>query len=275
MRHQRLISSSVGVLSLAGMLLASSSVQAAAAAPQTKATKARAVVEKLHVLPSQRTSSRDTVTQYGSLNWSGYAAVQPTTGGPVTYQSVSAQWSQPALKCTSEDRIVVFWSGIDGFASTTVEQDGTLGQCFEGTAFYYTWWEMYPTNSIQTVGSTVKAGDQITASVSDSGGGYVLAVTDATTAGNSFSTTQTCSGCANSSAEVIAERPSSAYGIYPLAQFSTWTVTNILVNSTKTISNFAEAEIQMVDITDTYVLAQPSSFHKATKSFTDKWKNSY
>jgi hypothetical protein len=108
MRHQRLISSSIGVLSLAGMLLASSSVQAASAAPLSKAAKARAVVEKLHVLPSQR-AGNGAVTQFQSLNWSGYGDGQVSSAPQ--YSSVSAQWLQPALKCSSEDRIVV--SGPD------------------------------------------------------------------------------------------------------------------------------------------------------------------
>jgi Peptidase A4 family len=276
MRHQRLISSSIGVLSLAGMLLASSSVQAAAAASQSKATKARAVVEKLHVLPSQREGSTPgAVTQFQSFNWSGYGDGQVSSAPQ--YTSVSAQWIQPALKCTSEDRIVVFWSGLDGLTSSTVEQDGTLAQCFQGVAFYYSWWEMYPANNIQVVGSTVKPGDHITAAVTFSATStYTLAVTDATTTANSFTTNQTCSPstCTRSSAEVIAERPSSAYGIYPLAQFALWSVTNVTV-APGTITTPAEAEITMRDITNTYTLAQPSSYKAATKSFTDKWKNSY
>jgi hypothetical protein len=273
MRHHRLISSSVGVLSVAGMLLASSSVQAAAA-PQTKAAKARAVVEALHVLPLQRARTTGAVTQLASLNWSGYGDGQ-VSGAP-QYSSISAQWTQPSVKCTSEDRIVAFWSGIDGLADTTVEQDGTLAQCFEGTAFYDTWWEMYPTNSIQVVGS-VTPGDKITASVTFSGPStFALAVTDATTPADSFSTNQTCaaSTCSRSSVEVIGERPSSAYGLYPLAQFTTWSVNTVTV-SPGTITTPAEDEITMIDVTDTYPLAQPTAYKPATKSFTDRWKNSY
>jgi hypothetical protein len=275
MRHKRLISSSVGVLSVAGMLLASSSVQAGAA-PQTKAEKARAAVEALHVKPLQRAGTKGgAVTQLGSYNWSGYGDGQ-VSGAP-QYSAVSAQWVEPAVKCTSEDRIAAFWSGIDGLTSGTVEQDGTLAQCFEGTAFYYSWWEMYPTNSIQVVGTTVAPGDHITAAVTfSSPTTFALAVTDATTPANSFSTNQTCaaSSCVRSSVEVIGERPSSSIGIYPLAQFGTWSVTNVTV-SPGTITTPAEDEIQMVDGTDTYALAQPSAYKKAAKSFTDKWLNSY
>jgi hypothetical protein len=273
MRHQRLISSSVGVLSVAGMLLASSSVQAAAA-PQTKAAKARAAVEALHVMPLERAGTK-AVTQAASFNWSGYADGQLSSAPK--YTAVSAQWVEPSVKCTSEDRIVAFWSGIDGFNSGTVEQDGTLAQCFEGTAFYYSWWEMYPTNSIQVVGTTVAPGDHITASVTFSGSSsYALTVTDATTPANSFTENETCaaSSCVRSSAEVIGERPSGNIGIYPLAQFSTWSVTNVTVTPGP-ITTPAEDEITMVDGTDSYALAQPTAYKKAAESFTDKWKNSY
>ena len=59
----------------------------------------------------------------------------------------------------------MFWVGIDGFTSGSVEQDGTLIECSGGRAFYFTWWEMFPTNSIQVVGSSVRPGDAISASV--------------------------------------------------------------------------------------------------------------
>jgi hypothetical protein len=38
---------------------------------------------------------------------------------------------------------------------------------------YLTWWEMFPTNNIQFVGSTVKPGDNIAASVVRKGGSLV------------------------------------------------------------------------------------------------------
>lgn len=273
MRHQRLISASVGVLSLAGLLIAPSGAEASS---QSKASEARAVVSKLHDSPSARGQTHARVralTQLKSINWSGCADGQPTT-----YKSVSAQWAEPTLKCTTEDRVVVFWVGIDGLTSGTVEQAGTLGQCFQGTAFYYTWWEMFPTNNITIVGSTVHALDAITASVNRSGTSYTLKVTDATRSGNSFTTTQSCTTCANSSAEIIAERPSNSFGIYPLAQFSTWKVTGAAVVSTTssgTISSFADSELTMVDVTVTYNLAQPTSLSSGGAVFSDNWKNSY
>ena len=96
-------------------------------------------------------------------NWSGYAD-DNSTGK--TYTAVSGAWKQPTITCPkNEDELAVWWVGLDGFNNGTVEQDGTMAWCFKGTPAYYTWWEMFPTNSIQIVGSSVKPGDTIAASV--------------------------------------------------------------------------------------------------------------
>src|SRR5215472_14576756 len=103
------------------------------------------------------------LTQVNSLNWSGYA--DDNTAGN-TYSSVTGNWSEPAVTCPSHGtQDAVFWVGIDGFTSGTVEQDGTLAECSRGSAFYFTWWEMFPANSIQVVGSSVSPGDAISSSV--------------------------------------------------------------------------------------------------------------
>jgi hypothetical protein len=67
------------------------------------------------------------------------------------------------VSCTSQTSLAAFWVGIDGCSSSSVEQDGTLAECYGGAAYYYTWWEMYPANAIQVVGQTLRAGDSITA----------------------------------------------------------------------------------------------------------------
>ena len=118
------------------------------------------------------------------------------------------------MTCTAEDRITSDWVGLDGFSSSTVEQDGTVSQCFEDQAVYYTWYEMYPAGTI-AVGTTVAPGDKISASVSRSGSAYTLALTDSTHSANSFSKHATCATttCLDTSAEWIAERPAYSIGI--------------------------------------------------------------
>ncbi len=164
--------------------------------------------------PSPRTSG---LTRVQSTNWSGYA----DTGSG--FSTVTGTWTEPSVSCTSATSLAAFWVGIDGYSSSSVEQDGTLAECYRGRAYQYTWWEMYPANAIQVAGSSLHAGDSITASVVRSGTSYTLKVSDSGHSANSFTTTQTCSGCANSSAEWIAEAPSGSSGVYPLTNFHSWT----------------------------------------------------
>jgi hypothetical protein len=217
------------------------------------------------------------VTQQNSYNWSGYADDNTAHN---TYSKVSGSWTQPGITCSSEDQIAVFWVGIDGWNSSTVEQSGTYAQCYRGTAHYYTWWEMYPSNFIQLVGTTVKPGDKIAASVVRTGTSYALKVTDSTTTANSFSTTQTCAAtvCRQASAEWIAEAPSGQRGEYPLPNFKTWSLSAASVTSgttTGTISKFPDDAITMIDGTQTYPLASPGPLNTSGNAFKVTWKNSY
>ena len=217
------------------------------------------------------------LTQFYSTNWSGYAN---NNSGGNTYSNVSAHWTQPAITCpTNEEQLAAFWVGIDGYTSNTVEQAGTLAQCFEGTAHYYTWWEMYPTNDIQVVGNLVKPGDKITATVSRNGTKYTLKATDSTTSGNNVDTTQTCAAamCANSSAEWIGEAPGGARGEYPLPNFGTWKVSSASVTSGTVkgnIKSFPDTSITMQG-SALYALATPGALNTAGTAFADTWDNSY
>jgi hypothetical protein len=206
------------------------------------------------------------LTQVQSTNWSGYADTS------TTFSTVTGNWTEPSVSCTSRTSLAAFWVGIDGFTSGSVEQDGTLAECSGGSAFYFTWWEMYPTNAIQVVGSSVQPGDSISASVVRSGTSYTLKVTDSTRSGNSFTTTQSCSGCANSSAEWIAEAPSGSRGVYPLSDFHSWTLSGATVNS-GVISSYADDEITMVDSSGR-VKAQPGALNGSGNGFSVTWVRS-
>jgi hypothetical protein len=208
-------------------------------------------------------------SQVESTNWSGYA----DTGS--AFSKVSSSWTEPSASCSSRtEQLAAFWVGIDGYSSDSVEQDGTLIECYRGHAYQYTWWEMYPTNDIQVVGETAAAGDAITATVTRSGTSYTLAVTDATHSADSFSTTQTCSSCANSSAEWIAEAPSGSSGVYPLADFGSWSASNASVTEGTTagvISSFTDDEITMVDNSGA-TKALPGALNSGGNGFSVTWE---
>jgi hypothetical protein len=210
-----------------------------------------------------------------SYNWSGYADSSST---PNTFTKVGGQWRTPRVQCNREDELTSEWVGLDGYNNGTVEQDGTLSWCFEDKATYFTWYEMYPAGTV-TVGSSIRPGDKIAASIARTGSSYTLALTDSTRPANSFSVTQTCSTCQNESAEWIAERPAFAIGIAPLANYGSWTLTNATEtagSTTGTISTYpTHYEINMIDATDTYLLSPASALASGGKLFSTHWTNSY
>jgi hypothetical protein len=270
----------------AGMLIATGTAASASSTPahaagSTPAAQAAALAkyvisDLIGQNPTNETagSSRsvDGLTNVQSHNWAGYA----DTGSG--FSKVSASWNEPAATCglSLTPSISAFWVGLDGLKSSSVEQDGTMTECYLGAEYQYTWWEMYPDNSVQTVGSTVSAGDHITASVTRSGSSYKLSVTDSTNPANSFSTTQSCSSaCDNTSAEVVAEAPSSNWGVYPLTQFATWSPSGISIatgSKSGTISSFSEDKITMIGQSgDTE--AVPSALYDSGRAFDVTWQS--
>jgi hypothetical protein len=210
-----------------------------------------------------------------SGNWSGYADTDAVTG---KYTAVSASWIQPRVNtCGSTTQSqAAFWVGIDGYDSKTVEQDGTLAWCDNGTVYYYTWWEMYPHYGLKAVGDGVQPGDKIKASVTRNGDRYTLRVTDLTNRSNSFVEYRTCIAqhCTDASAEWVAEAPSGPSGQYPLADFGTWTVSDATAaTSTKSggISSFPDYVITMT--LDSTVLAQPGTLSHHGGRFTVTWES--
>jgi len=212
--------------------------------------------------------------QSTSTNWAGYSETQASS----KYTKITGKWTEPAGNCTSANSLAVFWTGIDGFNSSTVEQDGTLIQCAGGKATYFSWWEMFPSNAIQVVSSAVRPGDQITSSVTRSGTKYTLKITDSTHPAASFSTTQTCAAatCVDSSAEWIAEAPSDNSGVLPLSNFGSWTLTGATVKAgTKsgTITTFPDHKITMVNDSG-QVKAQTGALNSAGNRFKVAFKRS-
>jgi Peptidase A4 family len=217
-------------------------------------------------------------TAEASYNWAGYADASASAG---KFTQVSGSWTVPAVTCTTEDRVTSEWVGLDGFTTSTVEQDGTSSQCFEGTALYYSWYEMYPAGTVE-VGTSVAAGDSISASVARSGSSYTLSLTDSTNAANSFTETATCATttCLDESAEWIAERPAySSTGIVPEAIFKSVKfsgASETAGGTTGTISSYSgtKYDITCVDSTDTYDIVSTSAL-TAGAAFTNAWRNSY
>ena len=159
-----------------------------------------------------------------STNWSGYAAHSGR------YNSVSASWVQPRARCpVAQVQYSSFWIGLDGYQNKSVEQLGTMSACNGTTPVYDAWFEMYPAYPVYFT-NRVHSGDHFTASVTVRGGAYYTLKIADITRGWRHTVYITHRGLADSSAEVIAEAPSCASGVLPLADFGSVSFSAAKVN---------------------------------------------
>jgi hypothetical protein len=211
-----------------------------------------------HAAPNHR------ITRSTSTNWAGYAA---TSG---TFRSVSATWKQPTAKCTAATSYSSFWVGLDGYSSNTVEQTGTDADCSGGSPVYYAWYEMYP-KFPKNLSLAIHPGDTIHASVTTNGTGTFTLTIANTTTGASFTTKQKLRSAKLSSAEVIAEAPSSSGGVLPLTNFGTVGFSAATANG-QSIGSFNPDPITMV-APDGTVKASTSTLSGGS-AFSVAWKHS-
>jgi len=212
-----------------------------------------------------------------STNWAGYAA------SGVTFTDVRASWKQPTVKCLSSiPQASSFWVGLDGYTptSTSVEQIGTDSDC-NGVhrPQYYAWYEVVPAPSVPLPAhDVVRAGDTMSGDVRGNGTVCTLVLKD-WTAGWHLSTEQTSTAAQDSSAEWVAEAPSTCVGFFcrvmPLADFGTVTFTNAAATATTsmqpaTISTFPHDKIVMVTSSG-FAKARPSSLTDQGSKFTVAW----
>ena len=216
-----------------------------------------------------------------STNWAGYI----DTGG--TFSAVSATWVVPTVTCSGTSALMaVQWVGIDGYGSSTVEQDGTATNCAGATPQYYAWYEMFGDASVNggymvTLSASqypVSPGNSMTASVLLSGGEWTLEVID-NTAGWTFSTVIASPNPAPlaNSAEVITESPqvcSGSCSLAALADFGTVAFTNISVTSSTTgTGSITSSTATAVECNDSsnLVMMSPGVLNGGGTSFTDTW----
>jgi Peptidase A4 family len=213
--------------------------------------------------PSMRHGRNHRISNSTSTNWSGYAV----TGSRFT--QVSATWKQPQATC-SGTAYSSFWVGLDGDTSNTVEQTGTDADCSGSTPQYYAWYEMYPKFPVN-FGDKVVPGDTLNASVTTDGrGNFTLTISD-TTRGWSHTVKAKLKSAKLSSAEVIAEAPSSSGGVLPLANFGTVGFTNAMANNTTLTSSTSHIDPITMQSGST-VKAKPGSI--SSGSFSVQWMHS-
>jgi hypothetical protein len=210
-----------------------------------------------------------------STNWSGYAIY----GNGTRFTNVKGRWVQPGATCpTSKAQYSSFWVGLDGYNSNSVEQIGTDADCV-GTnrPSYYAWYEMYPAFPVN-LSMRISPGDTMAASVSVSGNTFTLTIKDVTT-GQSFTTKQSGSGLALSSAEWVAEAPSGCNAhsckVLPLANFGKVKFSGSYTTGdghAGSISDPAWSNDEVVMVTNGGgVKAQPSGLNSAGTAFSVAW----
>jgi Peptidase A4 family len=232
-------------------------------------------------------------TNSTSTNWSGYAVT-----GATPFTDVQGSWTQPTANCSSttasptngkgngnghgnghggggasQSTYSSFWVGLDGYSSGTVEQTGTDADCSGTTPVYYGWYEFYPAFPIN-FSNPVSPGDTINADVAVSGGSVTITLQDATQ-GWTQRATQSSAGYALSSAEWVAEAPSSGK-VLPLANFGTVNFSNASATGggkTGSISAFTNDPITMVTSSG-QTKAAPSGLGSHGSSFSVTWFHS-
>ncbi|WP_291999259.1 G1 family glutamic endopeptidase [Caldivirga sp.] len=172
---------------------------------------------KLVVFSHQMIKVSQVNGQVASLNWAGY--VVPANKYTVT--SVAGSFIVPSLTCSKQTTYVALWAGLDGYSDNTVEQAGVLGECEHGKAYYYAWYEFYPSPAVFISGFTVKPGDKISVTVSYIGNSEFKVTINDVSESESYTTTGSVSGAELSSAECILERPMVNGHLSTLANFGT------------------------------------------------------
>lgn len=260
-------------LAAAAALAALTIPAAASAAPRATTSTPRPLTLDPSVhLPKTVLPHLPKASSVTSGNWSGYAALP---AGHVRFRYIQAAFNVPSLNCassppgTSGYAYAGHWAGLDGYSSSTVEQDGIAAFCAGTTSTpqYYAWYEMYPLNPV--VYSGISPGDAILASVYYNGSTWSLGLTDQTS-GASFDVTEPCpagSACLNNSAEVITEDPGGSVPDINLADFGQENYTGVRVtsrNGTKGSLNgtslWSQAEITMTDPAKTPLATRSAAY---------------
>jgi Peptidase A4 family len=164
---------------------------------------------------ASNTSAANVGSNGNSQNWAGYVA----TGG--NYTSVSGSWTVPQPGTNGHTASDATWVGIGGVSNNDLIQSGTQNIVdpsgnITTTAFY----ELLPDVSTPISAVTVKSGDTVTVSISQTATNIWLINFTDNTSGQNYQTTVSYDSSL-SSAEWIEEAPSNGASVLPLDNFGT------------------------------------------------------
>jgi Peptidase A4 family len=212
-----------------------------------------------------------------STFYSGYGATKPGT----TVSSVTGSWIQPRGTCSGNSTSAfAAWVGIDDNGIGNLEQLGTEVQCVRGSKrpLYGAWYEMFPEVS-RPISMRALPGDHFTATVTNKGNRWILAITNRTT-GQKFSITKTRRAAAVQ-ALWVAEAPSSAVTepgdhVLPLTNFGSVTMTGcsaVVGGFKRTIGDVGWAHYRFDMETKGGVAKTTTSGLSKSSAFTVRWRH--
>jgi hypothetical protein len=263
----------------ARLIIATAAILAAGTAPDAVAATAPPVtivgtnppdLSNPTVMPDYTSST--------SPHWSGW---YDQADANVHLRFVAADMFVPTVTCSDSSQYAYFWVGLDGVKDTPVEQTGIAVFCTGTTAYYYSFWEMYPGGLV--IGGQVSPGDDIEMSVyyNASFSDFSLSLTDLANSNANISAVQFCpSGqtCPRTSAEVIAEDPGAGPPGLQLADFHEMGFAGITVTSqdgthgTLEGNSLWSANMLTMAYNGT-VMAQPGPRTDGSTAFADTWQN--
>jgi hypothetical protein len=246
--------------------------------------------------PSASAATTD-AQQAVSANWAGYVVGDSSEGSNEQFSSVSGSWVEPSVSCTTGQSYSAFWVGLGGSGqqSGSLEQTGTEADCTStGAVDDFAWYELVPAAPVR-LGLAMHPGDHVTGKVTVDGTQVVVALSDQTTGGSVTKTLQ-MSNPDTSSAEWIAEAPSTCDQTsncqpLPLADFNTVNFSNASATAnghTGTISdaNWSAAAVTRDGSSDESGVggasfasnqssagAQPSALSSDGSSFSVAWSS--
>jgi hypothetical protein len=218
-----------------------------------------------------------------SGNWAGELALPAKKGN--TFRGVTATFTVPSANCNVTPGSAPYgtdasqWVGLDGWSSTTVEQDGVTAQCVGTTPVYSAWFERYPLAPVTST-VAVQPGDAVRATVAEAGGVYTLTLDDLTLGTQQTETARCPSGakCSDSSAEVISEAPFGT-AVLPLADFAMISFSKLGVTGASgskithggfSSASWKEDQVDQIGGTSNKVIDAPGTLY-AGGAFDDQW----
>jgi hypothetical protein len=183
--------------------------------------------------------------------WSGYMVASDIQNRSPVVTGISASWTVPEVKPSSNNTFSGVWVGIGGYGEETLIQTGTEQEYVNGKVSYYAWYELLPDYLVRIPNLHVRPSDTITTSLSlinENASTWSIEISDVTR-GEQFKRVVVYNS-SMLSAEWIVERPKVNGTVSTLADFGNVTFTEckaIVDGVTGTIGNFSYAQFEMHD----------------------------